>query len=181
MFKIKPIPKLGIYIRPPIVFEKLARPKGVLVSEIFEHTDTITCLEKVADQFILSGSADGSLRVFDARKIQTNVTMCSEGWVEMKGEGEEKAKIASVASFDQTYAAVVGTNRGQIRVFPIERIQKSHSTGRSDDIVRYNVAGELEKIVTLTNELKNECFCYVTAEGKLGVQDIRLKSRAMGC
>jgi hypothetical protein len=35
--------------------------------------------------------------------------------------------------------------------------------------------------VTLANELKNECFCYVTAEGNLGVQDIRLKSRAMSC
>ena len=37
----------------------------------------------------------------------------------MRGEGEEKAKITSVASFDQTYAAVVGSNRGQIRVYPM--------------------------------------------------------------
>lgn len=77
MFKIRPIPKLGTYIRPPPLIEKINRPKGILISEVFEHTDTVTCLEKVADQFILSGSADGSLRIFDAKKIQTNVTMSS--------------------------------------------------------------------------------------------------------
>lgn len=119
MFKIRPIPKLGNYVRQPAMLEKITRPKGILISEVFEHTDTVTCLEKVADQFILSGSADGTLRVFNAKKIQANVTMCSEGWVDMRGQGEEKAKISDVASFDQTYAAVVGSNRGQIRVYPI--------------------------------------------------------------
>jgi hypothetical protein len=29
--------------------------------------------------------------------------------------------------------------------------------------------------------MKNECFCYITAEGNLGVQDIRVKSRAINC
>lgn len=47
------------------------------MSEIFEHADTITCLEKVADQFFLSGSADGTLKIFDSKKIQMNVTTCS--------------------------------------------------------------------------------------------------------
>ena len=70
--------------------------------------------------------------MFDARKIQANVTMCSQGWLDLRGEGEEKAKIASVASFDQTYAAVVGSNRGQIRVYPIERFQKGPNAGKND-------------------------------------------------
>ncbi len=60
------------------------------------------------------------------------MTLSSEGWVDMRGEGEEKAKIAAVASFDQTYAAVVGSNRGQIRVYPIERFQKSQGSNKSD-------------------------------------------------
>ena len=81
MFNIKPIPKLGNYNRPTHLFEKIAKPKGILLTEIYEHTDTITCIEKVADQFILSGSADGTLRVFDSRKIQANITMSSEGWI----------------------------------------------------------------------------------------------------
>jgi WD40 repeat protein len=80
----------------------------------------------------LSGSADGSLRIFDARKIQANVTMSSEGWIDMRGEGEEKAKISAVATFEQTYAAVVGSNRGQIRVYPVERFQKNQNMNRGD-------------------------------------------------
>lgn len=50
-------------------------------------------------------------------------------------------KIASIAAFDQTYSAVVGSNRGQIRVYPIERLGKSLSSGRSDEIVKYAVGG----------------------------------------
>ena len=97
----------------------MARPKGILVSEVFQHSDSVTCLEKVADQYILSGSADGTLRVFDSKKIIANVTTCSEACIQLRGEGEEKVKIASIAAFDQTYSAVVGSNRGQIRVYPI--------------------------------------------------------------
>ena len=68
----------------------------------------------------------------------------------MKGEEEEKTKISTAAAFDGSYAAVVGSNRGQIRVYPIERFQRGNP-GKNDEIVKYSVGGELEKIVTLTN------------------------------
>jgi hypothetical protein len=35
MFKIKPIPKLGTYLRAPTSPEKLSKPRGILISEIF--------------------------------------------------------------------------------------------------------------------------------------------------
>lgn len=85
MLKVRPIPRLGSYTRSILLPEKLPRPKGVLLAEISEHTETVTCLEKVADQFILSGSSDGTLRVFDSRKLQMNMTLGSEAWVEMRG------------------------------------------------------------------------------------------------
>ena len=44
MFKIKPIPRLGTYVRPPTILEKLPRPKGALICEIYDHKDTVTCL-----------------------------------------------------------------------------------------------------------------------------------------
>jgi hypothetical protein len=52
-------------------------------------------------------------------------------------------KISSIAAFDQTYAAVVGSNRGQIRVYPIERLGRVQPQGRSDEIAKYFVGGEL--------------------------------------
>lgn len=85
MFKIRPIPRLGVYSRSPLLQEKLARPKGILLAEISEHTEAITCLEKVADQFFLSGSSDGTFKVFDSRKIQMNMTVGSEVSVALSG------------------------------------------------------------------------------------------------
>lgn len=76
----------------------------------------------MADQFFLSGSSDGTLRIFDSKKIQINITTSSEALLEIKGEGEEKVKITSICSFDQTFTAVVGSNKGHIRVYPIERL-----------------------------------------------------------
>ena len=46
---------------------------------------------------------------------------------------------------------------------------------------KYHVGGEVQKIVTLKNHQQNECFCYVTAEGNLGIQDIRVKSKTLTC
>jgi WD40 repeat protein len=59
----------------------LPRPRGILLAEISEHSESVTCLEKVADQFFLSGSSDGTLRVFDSKKIQMNMTVGSEACV----------------------------------------------------------------------------------------------------
>ena len=43
------------------------------------------------------------------------------------------------------------------------------------------MGGEVQKIITLKNDKQNECFCFVTAEGNLGIQDIRVKSRTLSC
>jgi hypothetical protein len=53
----------------------------------------------VADQFFLSGSSDGTFKVFDSRKIQMNMTVGSEVSVALSGEGEERARISSISVF----------------------------------------------------------------------------------
>lgn len=58
--------------------EKLQKPKGQLITEIYEHKDVITCLENIADNFLISGSYDGTLKVFDLKKIEINVAPDSE-------------------------------------------------------------------------------------------------------
>jgi hypothetical protein len=49
-------------------------------------------------------------------------------------------KISSICVFEQTYAAVVGSSRGHIRIYPIERLP---GRSRQDEIVKYNANGEL--------------------------------------
>ena len=129
----------------------------------------------------MSGSSDGTMRIYDSRKLQANVSAGCEAHIEIKGESaEEKVKISAIGAFEQTYAVVVGTSRGQIRIYPIERLPSRNST-RNDEIIKYSVTGELEKIITLPHQQRNECFSYITAECCLGVQDIRSKTRSMSC
>lgn len=60
----------------------------------------ITCLENVADRFLISGSYDGTVRVFNIRKIETNITCESEGIYEINSDNtEEKVRINSLAAF----------------------------------------------------------------------------------
>ena len=54
------------------------KPKGNLYTEIYEHRDVITCVENVADNFLISGSYDGTLRVFNTRKMEMNISANSE-------------------------------------------------------------------------------------------------------
>ena len=81
-FKIKPTLKLGEYNLKANEMEKI-KPKGTLLTEIYEHRDVITCLENIADKFLISGSYDGTLRVFNTRKMEMNVTAESEAVYEI--------------------------------------------------------------------------------------------------
>lgn len=77
-FNIQKTTKLGEYYRKTMEPEKIMRPKGTLVTEIFEHKDVITSLEKIADSFLISGSYDGKFRLFNTKKIDMNITVGSE-------------------------------------------------------------------------------------------------------
>lgn len=84
----------------------------------------ITCLENVADRFLISASYDGTVRVFNVRKVESNITCESEGVYEVSSDNsEEKVRINSLAAFENTYTIAVATNRGQIRIFQIERMK----------------------------------------------------------
>jgi hypothetical protein len=68
-----------------------------------------------------------------------NVTTCSEASLEIKGESfEEKVKISSICAFENTYTAVVGSNKGHIRIYPIERLPGNRSS-KNDEIMKYSV------------------------------------------
>ena len=68
-FNIKQTFKLGEYNSKVFDAEKSLRPKGSLVTEIYEHKDVITCLENIADKFLVSASYDGTVRIFNIKKI----------------------------------------------------------------------------------------------------------------
>jgi hypothetical protein len=70
-----------------------------------------------------------------------NITTGSEASLEIKGDtSEEKTKINSICAFEQTYTAVVGSNKGHIRVYPIDRLSNNKNS-RQEEIMKYSVNG----------------------------------------
>lgn len=45
--------------------------------------------------------------------------------------------------------------------------------------MKYSIGGEIQKVITCKNDKLHECLCFVTAEGLLGVQDIRMKTKSI--
>jgi WD40 repeat protein len=87
-FKIEPTLTLGGYVGKS---ERIgaARPlKGTLITEIYEHRDTVTCLENIADEFLVSAGNDGTVRVFSVPKIEASIVCESEGAHEIKRQGQ---------------------------------------------------------------------------------------------
>lgn len=60
-------------------------------------------------------------------------------------------------------------------------LNRSSRAENSTELLKYSVGGEIVKLITFKNENRNECFCFVTAEGTLGVQDIRARTRTLTC
>lgn len=50
--------------------QKVTKPSGNLVTTIYEHEDSVSCLESLKDSKFISGSYDGYVRVFDLDKIE---------------------------------------------------------------------------------------------------------------
>lgn len=119
-------------------------------------------MENIADKFLVSGSYDGTIKVFNVRKIEVNITCESEGTYEINADNnEEKVRINSLAAFDSTYTIAAATNKGNIRVFQIERMKgkvpeysnrlsRGESSGNSE-VLKYHAGGEVEKVVTFKN------------------------------
>lgn len=66
---ILPTLSLGKSYRDPMELSRSYKPTGMLIAEITEHKDTISCIEKVGDRFFATGSYDGTVRFFDSKRL----------------------------------------------------------------------------------------------------------------
>lgn len=81
-----------------------------------------------------------------------NVTTCSEASIDVQA-GRGKARISSICSFDRTYTAVVGTNKGQIKIYQLERMPSTLPERlpdtRARDHLRDSVVGQKNNMDSL--------------------------------
>lgn len=135
----------------------------------------------------MTGSNDGTLRFWDSKRLEEDVTTDSFAVIDFR-EGEGAVKVASVAAIEETQSFVVGTSKGNIGIYRLEDVGKDlrSTIGKAvtkvgittvvAPVQKYNVKGEIEKILTFRNDSKRNCFSFITAEGYIGLQDIRVKN-----
>ncbi|KAJ2020700.1 Serine/threonine-protein kinase [Coemansia sp. S85] len=91
------------------------RPHGTLVGEVSEHTEAVTCLAAAQGGVFVSGSADGSVRVFDGAAFRKSAVSRS---VATHAQGGRITGLAYSAALDCVASA---SDAGSIHVLRVSR------------------------------------------------------------
>ena len=145
------------------------KPQQVLVSSITEHKDTVSCVQNFRDQrFFLSGSHDGTVRIYDMNRIDLDFTEGSVASINVvKSEEKLTHKVLAVRPIEFTDSFLVGTNTGFVELYKVD----ARSNASISQQGRFNRApnGEVRHIETISESV----FVYVTSSGHIVVEDIR--------
>ncbi|KAJ2043980.1 Serine/threonine-protein kinase, partial [Coemansia sp. RSA 922] len=91
------------------------RPRGTLVGEVAEHTEAVTCLAVAHGGVFVSGSDDGSVRVFDGAAFRKSAVSRSVG---VHAQGGRITSLAYSAALD---CVVSTSDAGSIHVLRVSR------------------------------------------------------------
>lgn len=96
------------------------RPEGTLVVSFGEHTAAVTRILVSPDQgFFISGSDDGSVKIWDTSRLERNITRRSRQTYRL---GED-VKVTSLVFVEQTYSFVVTGSDGSVHVVRVDYYQ----------------------------------------------------------
>ena len=100
------------------------RPKGTLVAHLHEHAAAVTQLAVSDDhRFFVSGSLDGTVKVWDCERLHTVVTNRSRLTCKL-----QRGKINSLAMIRHSHSVASACDEGSVHIFNIEhqrRVEKS--------------------------------------------------------
>ncbi|CAD8193085.1 unnamed protein product [Paramecium octaurelia] len=147
-----------------VLQQPIARPFKIgnqIVTTISEHKGIVTSLQKFGDQRkFISGSYDGTVRIYDMKKIEDDFTNGSVAQIRVS-EGDVQSRISALCALEGTDSFVVGTNTGSVSLYTNDRHTSTFLKGDS----------EIRKIVDQENT-----FMYVTEKGTLKIEDIRSRN-----
>ncbi|KAH7398211.1 phosphoinositide 3-kinase regulatory subunit 4 [Pyrenochaeta sp. MPI-SDFR-AT-0127] len=96
------------------------RPEGTLVASFGEHTAAVTRILVAPDQtFFISGSDDGSVKIWDTSRLERNITRRSRQTYRL---GED-VKVTSLVFVEQTYSFVATGSDGSVHVVRVDYYQ----------------------------------------------------------
>uniref|UniRef100_V5EMI1 non-specific serine/threonine protein kinase n=2 Tax=Kalmanozyma brasiliensis (strain GHG001) TaxID=1365824 RepID=V5EMI1_KALBG len=97
------------------------RPEGRLIAYFTEHTSAITCLALSPDHtYFVSGSTDGTLKVWDTARLEKNVTSKSRATY-----SAQKGAITDVIAIEGSHCVASTATDGSLHVWRIDLVQSS--------------------------------------------------------
>ncbi|CAD8127528.1 unnamed protein product [Paramecium sonneborni] len=146
------------------IYQPITRPFKIsnqIVTTISEHKGIVTSLQKFGDQRrFISGSYDGTVRVYDMKKLEEDFTCGSVAQIKIS-KGDVQSRVSALCALEGTDSFLVGTNTGSVSLYKNDCHTSTFLKGDS----------EIRKIVDQENT-----FMYVTEKGTLKIEDIRSRN-----
>jgi phosphoinositide-3-kinase regulatory subunit 4 len=103
------------------------RPEGTLVASFGEHTAAVTRILVSPDQgFFISGSDDGTVKIWDTSRLERNITRRSRQTYRL---GED-VKVTSLVFVEQTYSFVATGSDGSVHVVRVDYLQSQDGNAK---------------------------------------------------
>lgn len=121
--------------RPPMRYKEVQqspsntpwRPEGTLVANLSEHTAAVSrILVSLDHTFFISGSDDGTVKVWDTLRLERNITRRSRQTYRL---GED-VRVTSLVFIEQTYSFVATGSDGSVHVVRIDYYQSHDGTAK---------------------------------------------------
>ncbi|TKY85009.1 hypothetical protein EX895_006089 [Sporisorium graminicola] len=112
--------------RAPTSSASKRRPEGRLIAYFTEHSAAVTCLALSPDHaYFVSGSQDGTLKVWDTARLEKNVTSKSRATY-----SAQKGAITGVIAIEASHCVASTATDGSLHVWRIDMIQSKASVPR---------------------------------------------------
>jgi phosphoinositide-3-kinase regulatory subunit 4 len=103
------------------------RPEGILIATLGEHTAAVTRILVAPDHsFFITGSDDGSVKVWDTSRLERNISRKSRQTFRL-GDG---TKVTGLVFVEQTYCFAATGNDGSVHVVRVDYYQSPDGSGK---------------------------------------------------
>jgi len=103
------------------------RPEGSLIASFGEHTAAVTRILVSPDQaFFISGSDDGTIKIWDTSRIERNITRRSRQTYRLG----ENVKVTSLVFVEHTYSFVATGSDGSVHVVRVDYYQSQEGASK---------------------------------------------------